>query len=110
LSGQKDRATIDFAVARSLVQSRIAARSAPSAGDEWILLDECTIERDWGWVVFYGSRRYRETGDIRFSVVGNAPFFVRQEDGATFRAGTARPVEDYIADFEAGGCLTIRCA
>lgn len=100
---------IDHADARSLVQDHLAAMPVPSPDDEWVILDEYTIERGWGWVFFYDSRRYRETGDIHFAVAGNAPYFVRQSDGAVFEAGTALPVEDYIADFEAGGHRIRRC-
>jgi Immunity protein 35 len=74
-----------------------------------VVLDQHTIERGWGWVFFYDSRRHQETGDSRYLVAGNAPFFVRRSDGAVFVSGTARPVEDYIGDFEAGGHLTEPC-
>ena len=100
---------IDHAAARALIAGRLAGWQAPSSDDAWVILDEHTIKRDWGWVFFYGSLRYRETGDIRFAVAGNAPYFVRRDDGAVFVSGTALPVERYIEDFEAGGRRTIRC-
>jgi hypothetical protein len=81
---------------------------AASPDDEWIILDEHTIERDWGWVFFYDSRQYHTLGDFRFAVAGNAPYFIRRSDGAVFVAGTALPVEEYIRDFEAGGRLAVR--
>jgi hypothetical protein len=101
---------LDLAAARSLIQEQIAAEPAPTPDDELVILDEHTMERDWGWVFFYDSRRYRETGNSRFLVAGNAPFFVRRTDGAVFTAGTAYPVEHYIEDFESGGNLVQRCS
>ena len=101
---------IDHVAARSLVLGRLVAMPAPSPDDEWVILDEHTIERSWGCVFFHDSRRHRETGDFRFSVVGNAPHLVRRTVGAMFVAGTCLPVEHYIEDFEAGGRLTVRCS
>ena len=91
---------IDHAAARSLVQQQLAAEAAAYGGDECVVLDQYTFERDWGWVFFYNSRRYQETGDFSDQLAGNAPYFVRKADGAVFVAGTALPVEEYIADFE----------
>jgi hypothetical protein len=91
---------VDHAAARALVMAQLGA--PPSLDDEWVILDEYTVERPWGWVFFYDSRRYQETRDLRFAVAGNAPYFVRRADGAIFVAGTAFPVEHYIERFEAG--------
>ena len=92
---------LNHAAARALIADWLAARPAPAPDDEWVILDEHTIERGWGWVFFYDSRRHRETGDFRFAVAGNAPFIVRRSDGAVFVTGTAFPIEHYIAEFEA---------
>ena len=92
---------LDHAAARALIAGRLAAMPAPSSNDWWVILDEHTIERGWGWVFFYDSRLHHENGAFRFAVAGNAPFFVRRSDGAVFVTGTAFPVEHYIAEFEA---------
>ena len=91
---------LDHAAARALIADRLAAMPAPSPDDGWVVLDEHTIERGWGWVFFYDSRLHRETGDLRFAVAGNAPFFVRRIDGVVFVAGTAHPIEHYFQEFE----------
>jgi hypothetical protein len=81
-------------------------REAPD--DAYVILDEHTIERDWDWVFFYNSQKYVETGDDRYALLGNAPYIVRRSDGTLFVTGTAYPIEEYIADFEAGGCLVVQ--
>ena len=101
---------LDYAAARLLIEAQIAAWPAPASDDEWVILDEHSMERDWGWVFFSGTRRFQETGSSRFAVAGNAPFFVRRADGAVFVSGTAYPVERYLEDFESGGSLVHRCA
>jgi hypothetical protein len=92
---------IGHAAARALIADRLAAMPPAAPEDEWVILDAHTIERRWGWVFFYDSRRHRETGDVRLAVAGNAPYFVRRTDGVVFVTGTAYPIERYIGDFEA---------
>lgn len=53
-------------------------------------------ERELGWVVYYNSRRYLESGDDRAALAGNAPYFVARDDGSVWETGTAAPVEDYV--------------
>ena len=72
---------IDHVAARAWIAGRLAAMPAASPDDEWVVLDEHTIERGWGWVFFYDSRRHRQTGEFRFAVAGNTPFFVHSSNG-----------------------------
>jgi hypothetical protein len=99
---------VDREQARSLVAAHLAAMPPASPGDGYVILDEHTIERDWGWVFFYNSRKYVETGDYSDALLGNAPYIVRRSDGALFVTGTVYPIGEYIADFEAGKRLVVR--
>lgn len=74
--------------------------------DSLVLLLEHTIERPFGWVFFYTSRLYRETGEFRYALAGNAPLIVNRRSGEVVATGTARPVEHYIAEYEARLDLT----
>jgi hypothetical protein len=67
---------------------------------EPVLLDEETLERNFGWVFFYQSKRYLETGEIRDALAGNAPLVVTKADGRIHITGTAYPVEHYLERFE----------
>ena len=69
-------------------------------GGEMVVLEEHTIERDFGWVFFYDSKRHLETGDIRDAIAGNAPIVVTKVDGRLHETGTAYPVEHYLKKFE----------
>ena len=51
------------------------------------------------WVVYWNSRIYAETGEASHALAGNGPILI-SADGRIFQAGTARPTEDYVADFE----------
>lgn len=71
------------------------------APDAFVILDESTRETSWGWVFFYDSRRFAETGDERDAFGGNAPLLVNRTSGEIRSAGTARPIEFYIEAYEA---------
>ena len=87
--------------ARALVEAKLKTLS-PSLpdGDAFVICDEATIERTFGWVFFYDSRRHRETGDFRFEIAGNAPYIVNRSDGSVVATGTAHSPEHYIAQYE----------
>lgn len=56
-------------------------------------------EFNFGWVYFYTSERYLETGDISDALAGNAPFVVRRETGKVDVLGTAHPFEHYLDEY-----------
>ncbi len=47
-----------------------------ASGDEFILIYDKTIEVGEGWVFFYNSREFIETGDLSSALAGNGPIFV----------------------------------
>lgn len=90
---------ITRAQAQDLAEQHVAAfrESVP----DLVLMPESTIERPFGWVFFYDSRRYIETGDSSLAVCGNAPVIVNRHTGELWVTGTAHPVERYIEEYEA---------
>lgn len=60
-----------------------------------LLLDE-TLEESFGWVFFYNSNVYLETGNLSYALAGNAPFIIDRESGTVHYTGTAEPIETYI--------------
>jgi len=69
-------------------------------GEPLGLANSETLEKDFGWVFFYNSKDYIETGNFRSMLAGNAPFIVDRNSGEVHVTGTAKPVEDYITDYE----------
>ena len=51
---------------------------------------------------FFNARAFLETGDLRHSLVGNGPLLVDKRSGALRQAGTAHPVEHYLAAYRDG--------
>lgn len=67
---------------------------------EIVLDDEKTREEMFGWVFFYNSRRFIETGDVDWGLGGNAPLIVDVDSRQVVTTGTARPIDDYIAYYK----------
>jgi Immunity protein 35 len=71
--------------------------------DELIIFDESAIEKPWGWVFLHTSRKWLETKDFRYALVGNAPTLVERSTGKLIATGTALSIESYIENYERTG-------
>jgi hypothetical protein len=85
--------------AQALVLRRLNA-AYDVAGDELVILDEETVEKDYGWVFFYTSRRFRETGSISDMLAGNGPVVVEREGGDIHLLSAAVPPDEAIREYE----------
>lgn len=68
--------------------------------DELIIVKEETIEKPYGWVFFYNSRRYLETDDFSYALAGNGPAVFNRHKASIDYLGTALPIEDEIVRYE----------
>jgi len=66
---------ISFDKAKALAEKFVADRGS-AIGDEFTLYADKTIEVNEGWVFFYNSKEFIETGNDEFALVGNGPIFV----------------------------------
>lgn len=82
---------LNRAEARRLAEAKLDTAAGP--GGVVIVVDE---EFPVGWVFFWNSARFAQTGELRDSLAGNAPVLVDRRDGSVHFTGTARPVEEYI--------------
>jgi ribosomal protein L7/L12 len=56
-----------------------------------------TLERDFGWVFFYGPE------DTSILIAGNAPIIVDRKSGSVHVTGTASPLEEYLETYARAG-------
>lgn len=70
-------------------------------GEDVAIIESSTIERPFGWVFFYNTREYLQTGRVSAALAGNAPYIVNRFTGALVATGTAHPVAHYLAAYEA---------
>ena len=85
--------------AEQLVYERI---NAPRP--DWPAMPEMIVlrsdERESGFVVYWTSRPWHETRDIRHAIAGNGPYLVGREDGVLFETGSCPPIEERIREAE----------
>ena len=70
-------------------------------GDNLVVIDSETIEKPYGWVFFYCSRLFLQTGDSRYELGGNAPIVVLRADGSLRSLPTAYSTERGLEILEA---------
>jgi hypothetical protein len=58
------------------------------------------IAKPYGWVFFYNSREFIQTGNRRAAWAGNAPFLIERVNFNLKVFGTALPIERYLAEYE----------
>ena len=63
---------------------------------EFVVLQDRTLATAFGWVFFYDTKEFVETGDELVRAVGNAPIIVDAKTGRLHSTGTARPLEYYL--------------
>ena len=66
---------------------------------ECVILDKYTREEDFGWVFFYQSKSFVETGEFSHQLAGNGPIVITREDGNVHRLGSNRQPDYSIAEF-----------
>lgn len=75
---------------------------SPLPDDVLVVCPERTIEKPYGWVIYYAPRRFLETGDPQFLPGGGAPFLVQKADGRLVPLGIAHPLDVYLRQYEEG--------
>lgn len=86
--------------ARRLVEAKISTWRPIAPGTEIVIVDASTRETAFGWIFFYQSKQYLETGVLKYALAGNAPLIVDRDSGEIVETGTAYPIEHYIEEFE----------
>jgi hypothetical protein len=78
----------------------IAAREISRLNPDYVIVEESTIEKPYGWVFFWATKDFIETRDYRDVPLGNAPIIVNRNDATYKFAGTSRPIDEYLHEYE----------
>jgi hypothetical protein len=84
--------------ALTLVSEKL--RQMSPQDDEFVIVDAASMEKPYGWVFFYNSKTYLETGEIRYALAGNGPVVVNKYAGMAEFFGASRPPLAVIAEYE----------
>lgn len=88
-------------------QAMTIARQALAAWNsdelEVVIREEMTESHPVGWVFFYNSRRFLDTGDCNQALAGNVPLIVTRQEGKFFFTGPHHEIAYYIRNLELTG-------
>jgi hypothetical protein len=68
--------------------------------DSFVIVENLTIEKPFGWVFFYDSKKYLETGNINDAIAGNGPIFVNKHTGRIEFCGSYKSVQEFVFEYE----------
>lgn len=84
--------------AESLVNNKLRQMETPEF--PFAVVEDATLEKHFGWIFFYNTKRYIETKEIIYHLAGNAPIFVNKVTGTLTSIGTNKPLRVQIEEFE----------
>jgi L-alanine-DL-glutamate epimerase-like enolase superfamily enzyme len=67
---------------------------------EWVIIEDETIEREYGWFFFYQSREYMETRNFSKMLAGNCPFLIDKQGGMHETGSSAYSIDHWIKIFD----------
>ena len=74
--------------------------SSSESTPELTIVEEDTIEKPFGWVFFYQSKIFLETGEYQHRVAGNGPLIVNREGGNLYICPSYQSSEKSISIYE----------
>lgn len=90
---------IDKDTAAAIARSYLSILRVPT-GVELAIAADKIVEKAFGWVFFYNSKKFLETGEYQYAAVGNAPLIIDGRDASLHVTGTARASKIYIEQYE----------
>lgn len=76
------------------------AISGLKKGTTFVLFEEHTVEKDWGWVFAFNTDKYRASGKPQDIVPGTGPLVVEKADGSYSFLSTSVPPQVAINEYE----------
>lgn len=68
--------------------------------EKFELLENDIITKPYGWIFFYQSKKYLQSGNFSDMLVGNAPILIDRFSGNIEILGTAYTAEQYLKVYE----------
>ena len=60
----------------------------------------CMVVKPYGWVFFYQSSEFLRSRKAEHQLAGNSPILIDRINGELRVFGTARPIADYLEEYE----------
>jgi len=82
------------------IAERFVTEQSRSVEGGAVIISERTIEKSYGWIFSYNSKRYLQTGNPLEALGGNGPLVVERADGRVHALGSGQAPDAVIAEFE----------
>jgi predicted SprT family Zn-dependent metalloprotease len=90
---------IQYNDAKRLATEYLEQKYDLSANEDHVeIQDEKVFNHELCWVFFYNSKKYIETKDFNFMLMGNSPLFVSKADGSMQFVRGDIDIEDAISE------------
>jgi hypothetical protein len=81
--------------ARAIAAAHVL-RQSELHGSSFVLFDDETRAEDFGWVFFWNTAKFSNTGDDRWCAAGCSPIIIDAEDGHVYSCETLLSVEFHV--------------
>lgn len=90
---------MDLSTAKQFVEEHINNRYSGPSGP-MVILDDLTLEKPYGWVFEYTSKKWLETQDIRHAIAGNGPIIFDRRTDTIHQLSSALTTTDAVHQWE----------
>lgn len=90
---------MDKSSATKMVQNYLKSMP-PLSGDNYVIVEEMTCDKPYGWIFYFSSKLYIETGDFMRALGGNGPIVVLKTSGELHQLGSSLPGDEAVREFE----------
>lgn len=94
---------VDIEEAKKIAMKRINSGFPADffdSDDAAVIMDAYTITKPYGWVFSYSSKKFLETNNFSYHLIGNGPILVLKRDGSIVELGTAETIEVQLQELE----------
>jgi hypothetical protein len=92
---------IDFNLAKEIALRHIKSNyQVPNKEEEISIVDDLTVEKEWGWIFIYQSHKWIETRDRRYQILGFCPIVIEKFDGNLYYLDEGVNMEECIKKYE----------
>ena len=68
--------------------------------EPFVVVESQIIEKPYGWVFFYNSKSFVETGLLQYTLAGNGPVIVNKYDGTVQFLGSSEAQLEVLGEYD----------
>ncbi len=91
--------TFDYNAAEKAILD-VLGKVQAELDDQFVITE--VIEQDFGWVFFFNTKVYVQTGNSSSSLAENLPLIFDKSDGYVYTSETAASFDSYIEQYRRG--------